>query len=79
MAPKADTTLTILSALKSSRADLRSLLKGSSMMIQLTPVLSDVAVKRSKKKDYYKLGMPRGCGDAEIKKAYRQEDRKSVV
>ena len=45
-------------------------------MIQLMPVLNNVAVKRSKKKDYYKLGMPRDCGDAVIKKAYRQESLK---
>ena len=40
------------------------------MMIQLTLVLSNVAVKRSKTKNYYKLGVPKNYGDAEIKKAY---------
>jgi len=38
---------------------------------------AEAALKRSKTKDYYKiLGVPRDCGDAEIKKAYRRESLK---
>lgn len=38
---------------------------------------AEAALKRSKTKDYYKiLGIPRDCGDAEIKKAYRRESLK---
>ena len=38
---------------------------------------AEAALKRSKTKDYYKiLGVPRDCGDADIKKAYRRESLK---
>jgi len=40
-------------------------------------ISSDVTMKRSKTKNYYKiLDMPRDCGDTKIKKAYRQESLK---
>lgn len=38
---------------------------------------AEVALKRSKTKDYYKiLGVPRDCSDAEIRKGYRRESLK---
>ncbi|KXN90332.1 hypothetical protein AN958_04365 [Leucoagaricus sp. SymC.cos] len=38
---------------------------------------AEAALKRSKTKDYYKiLGVPRDCGESEIKKAYRRESLK---
>ena len=38
---------------------------------------AEVALKRSKSKDYYKiLGVERDCSDADIRKAYRRESLK---
>ncbi|KAH8091743.1 hypothetical protein BXZ70DRAFT_953084 [Cristinia sonorae] len=38
---------------------------------------AEIALKRSKSKDYYKiLGLPRDCSEADIKKAYRKESLK---
>lgn len=38
---------------------------------------AEVALKRSKTKDYYKiLGVAKDCGETEIKKAYRRESLK---
>ena len=38
---------------------------------------AEVALKRSKTKDYYKiLGVHKGCNDGDIKKAYRRESLK---
>jgi hypothetical protein len=38
---------------------------------------AEAALKRSKTKDYYKiLGIPKDCGETDIKKAYRRESLK---